>query len=84
MAPRTLSDVSRDLDNRFRYHPPKDTETAQKHESIRTAMRNTAALITGLCPAGRELSTAVRKLEEAMMWANAAIARDNGQEGAGE
>jgi hypothetical protein len=34
-----------------------------------------AQFVDRICPDGREKSTAITKLEEAMFWANAAIAR---------
>lgn len=65
-----------DLLNRFNYHPPKDDRTRIKHEIIRKTMFNAAVEVAHLCPDGREKSLAFTKLEEAMMWANAAIARN--------
>lgn len=35
-----------------------------------------AVWLLGICPDSRELSTALTKLEEAVFWANAAIARN--------
>lgn len=66
-----------DLKNRFEYHPPKDEETKFAHETIRNTMHRAASDVDLLCPDGREKSLAITKLEEAMMWANAAIARNN-------
>lgn len=66
---------SNDIDNRFDYHPPKDDETRQAHETVRAELRAVAYALDSLCPDGREKSLAITKLEEAMMWANAAIAR---------
>lgn len=67
-----------DLKNRFEYHPPKDDETRLAHELVRETMLRAAQIIAEKVPDGRELSLAVTKLEEAMMWANAGIARDSG------
>jgi hypothetical protein len=63
------------LENRFTYHPPKDGQ-AQKYELIRATALNLAHLIDDLAPESREKSVAITKLEEAVMWANAAIARN--------
>lgn len=60
---------------RFLYHPPKDELVAKAHEAIRSALLEVAQRIAELCPESRERSLAMTKLEEAMMWANAAIAR---------
>lgn len=64
-----------DLDNRFAFHPARDSGVAERHEAVRDCLRIAAANLDDLCPDGREKSLAVTKLEEAMMWANAAIAR---------
>jgi len=65
-----------DLDNRFSYHPPRDHEQADKYVRIRQAGRNLAGIIDENAPDSQEKSVAVTKLEEAIMWANAAIARN--------
>jgi hypothetical protein len=63
-----------DLDNRFTYHAPGD-KVAQ-FQGIRREARDLAATMNDWCPEGREKSLAITKLEEAVMWANAAIARN--------
>lgn len=69
-----------DLENRFNYHPPKDDQTRMNHETVRECLLETAEIIVSITPEGREQSLAITKLEEAMMWANAAIARQPRQE----
>jgi predicted nuclease with TOPRIM domain len=68
--------TEKELHNRFTYHAPKPGQPA-KYEDIRAAGRYLAHLLVNLCPDGRELSLAVTKLEESIMWANAAIARSD-------
>jgi hypothetical protein len=70
-----MSLVNKDLENRFTYHAPK-ADQPQKYESLRAKAKEFAYLIADLCPDSREKSLAQTKLEEAMMWANAAIARN--------
>jgi hypothetical protein len=59
---------------RFTYHPPKDHQPRQ-YEAIRQGGRELAELIDDECPESREKALAMTKLEEAIMWANASIAR---------
>jgi hypothetical protein len=61
---------------RFTYHPPRTVEEVRNHERVRTVGLMAAQTLVACCPPGRELSLALTKLEEAVMWANAAIARD--------
>lgn len=63
-----------DLGNRFTYHKP-DAAKADRHSNVRGVLLETASYLNQNLPAGREASIAVGKLEEAMFWANAAIAR---------
>jgi hypothetical protein len=63
-----------DIDNRFTYHPP-DTERAAQHERVRGTMLAIAKNLNAILPPGRELALVLTHLEEAMFWANAAIAR---------
>lgn len=68
-----------DLNNRFSYHPPKDTprgNQASRYQIIRAEAGAFAALINEQAPDSREKSLAITHLEEAVMWANAAIARN--------
>lgn len=64
-----------DLQKRFEYHPPKDEATKKNHEQVRYECFMLAREIERSVPAGREQSIAITKIEEAMMWANAGIAR---------
>jgi hypothetical protein len=64
-----------DLKNRFGYHQPPDEVAVKKHQAIRQRMYETALVVVDSTPSGREQSLAITKLEEAMMWSNAAIAR---------
>lgn len=63
------------IDNNFKYHAPKEGQP-EKYEAIRSNARTMAYLIDALVPNGREKSLAMTKLEEAVMWANAGIARN--------
>lgn len=64
-----------DLLKRFSYHAPKENQP-QKYENIRKNGLAFAELIDAMCPDSREKSLAITALEEAVMWANAAIARN--------
>lgn len=63
-----------DIENRFAYHKP-DEEAVKLHQSVRDQVKTLAHYWSGNLPAGREQALAITKLEEAMFWANAAIAR---------
>ena len=63
-----------DLENRFTYHSPKEGQP-EVYQAIRDFAKEFAYLIDTHCPEGRELSLAVTHIEEAVFWANAAIAR---------
>ncbi|HEX7276288.1 MAG TPA: hypothetical protein VF244_02845 [Acidimicrobiales bacterium] len=69
--PRPVSD----LDWRFEYHKP-DADKVKRHEAVREACRTLAHVIDDLCPDGRDKSVAIKMCEDAMMWANASIARE--------
>jgi hypothetical protein len=68
-------DIDRDeIRRRFTYYPP-NPERANAHKNVRDSIGTAAAELADLLPAGREKSLAITALEEAMFWANAAIAR---------
>ena len=64
----------KDIDNRFTYHPPSDTK-ATKHVMIRESGKTLTEIINENVPDGREKALAITKIEEAVMWANAGLAR---------
>jgi len=64
-----------DLQKRFTYHSPKEGQPA-KYELIRDTAHEFAKLICDKTPFSREQSLALTHLEDAVMWANAAIARN--------
>jgi len=63
-----------ELENRFTYHPPKEGQ-ADIYTDIRDRAFALVMFINSVCPESREKSLAVTKIEEAVMWANAGIAR---------
>ena len=66
---------NKDLEKRFTYHPPKDGQP-EEYTDLRGHAFNLSMTINALCPDSREKSLAITKLEEAVMWSNAAIARN--------
>lgn len=69
----TLEDIA----HRFAFHAATNEEKRNAHSSVRQACSDVAHFMNNKLPDGREKSLAVTKLEEAMFWANAALARDN-------
>lgn len=61
------------VDNLFSFHPGTEV-TNPLHAAVRETCRATAHDLLGLCPASAERTTAIRKLQEAMFFANASIA----------
>lgn len=74
-TPQQISEAkSADIEKRFTYHAPKPGQP-ERYLVLREAGKQLALLITEACPQGREQSLAITKVEEAIFWANAAIAR---------
>ena len=63
------------IENNFKYHEPKDDQPI-RYDIIRDGARHLAHNIDINCPDSREKSLALTKLEEAVLWANASIARN--------
>ena len=64
-----------DLARRFTYHAPKGDQS-DRYVAIRDRAHDLAEFIDEGCPDSREKSLALTKLEETVMWANAAIAHN--------
>ena len=67
--------VYEQLKNNYTYHKPFGNQP-ERYEAIRAKALELAETITALCPESRELSVARTNLEDAVMWANASIARN--------
>lgn len=73
--PPTKEDIISQINNRFTYHPPFGDQVA-RYAALREAGRLLAIQIVEDTPISREQSLALTKLEEAVMHANSAIARN--------
>jgi hypothetical protein len=62
-----------ELDNLFSYHAPKGDQN-YRYEQIRDAAKQLAKTIVENTPKSADQTAAIRKVREAMMTANAAIA----------
>jgi hypothetical protein len=63
------------IERNFKYHAPKDDQP-ERYVMIRDKAKELALLINGCTPVSREQSLAFTALEEVVMQANAAIARN--------
>jgi hypothetical protein len=63
------------LERRYRHHPPKGDQV-ERYAAIRAGVLRAATLIRDLTPCSPEQARALNALDEAMMLANAAIARN--------
>lgn len=70
---------SKDLENRFAFHPATTEEKKNEHTSVRQHCLELALFLNDKLPEGREKSLAITHLEEVMFWGNAAIARNGGE-----
>jgi hypothetical protein len=73
----------KNLDNNFVYHAPKPGQP-ERYTAIRDKAKEFALFLMENCPSSRELSVALTELETSVMWANAAIARNEKGEPNGE
>jgi len=63
------------IENNFKYHAPKEDQQ-QRYERIRAKAKELALVIAEDTPSSREQNIALAQLEDTVMWANAAIARN--------
>jgi len=61
------------LEHWFTYHPPS-AEQLKQYEAIRNAGLNLAEIILANTPSSADQTAAIRKVREAVMVANAAVA----------
>lgn len=68
-------DTNRRIENNFTYHAPKGNQP-ERYQEIRAKAKELALMIEMDCPDSREKALAMTWLETSVMWANAAIARN--------
>ena len=68
--------TDQEIRDRITYHPPNE-EAKRRHGDIRAMAEFAMKTVAATVPEGREQSTAITKIEEAMFWANAGIARNH-------
>ncbi len=82
MHDHTRNDFRDRIEDDFRYHSPKDDQP-KKYEELRSKGKELAIMINSFCPTPGpgfivdEKQKALEKLQECIMWANAAIARNS-------
>lgn len=64
-----------DPERSFTHHPPKGDQI-ERYKVIRNKAKEMGNLLIATCPVSRELFESIKSLEECVMWANAAIARN--------
>jgi hypothetical protein len=69
--------------NNFTYHAPFGNQP-ERYGELHKLGDHLARIMMNLCPPSRELSLALTKLEEAIMWSNSAIARNEQNEDLGD
>ena len=66
-----------DLDQVYTYHSPHGTQE-RRYVALRNKAKELAQLIEEFTPQSREQSVALTNVQQAVMWANAAIAINEG------
>lgn len=77
---KTKMITNEQLENWFTYHPPEGEAQIKAYKEIRNAGYVMAATIRDLTPPSADQTAAIRKVREAVMTANAAIACEGGTE----
>lgn len=67
-------DVAAEMTRRFTYHAPTGDQP-DRYQAIREGALSLALTIVALCPPSSERAAALQHLDEAVMQANASIAR---------
>lgn len=67
------------LEKNFTYHEPTEKQK-EAYKYMRQIAHDYADYVQSVCPQSRELSLALTKIEESVMWANASIARNTAEE----
>lgn len=69
-----------EIKHNFAYHPPSSPEIGELHGEVRRILMEAALDVSEFLGDNRETSLFLTKMEEAMLWANASIARHQNRE----
>lgn len=67
--------MSDEIDRRFSFYPADTEDKKRAHARVRTTFKDVAHMLDTWLPDGREKALVFTALEEAMFYANAAVAR---------
>jgi len=70
-----MSRTTRQIENAFTYHPPFGNQ-AERYTALRDSAKQLALQMDEMAPDSREKLVALTHLEDAIMWINAAIGRN--------
>ena len=73
--PIEMFDKKAQVEHNFTYHAPQGDQV-DRYEVLRSEAKKLALTFLRLVPESREQSLALTNLEQAVFWANAAIARN--------
>lgn len=79
MSSMTSEDLHDRIDHDFTNHPPVDPGVVDTFEILRLTFKDAAHTVVDRCPASREQSLALTNLEQGLMYAIAAVARNQGK-----
>ena len=68
-----------EVTKQFKYHPPKEGQLL-RYTELRKLGKHLARTMINFCPPSRETSLALTNLQQAIMWANSAIAIHESEE----
>lgn len=74
-AAKSRADLLERIAHDFSYHAPTPNQIG-RYEVLRSTARQMAEAMARNCPLSPELNTAIERLQDAVFWANASIARN--------
>lgn len=74
-----MNELVERIEHNMTNHPPANADVITKFEELRVCAKDWAKAVAFLAPSCREQSLALTAAEESLMWAVAAIARNQDQ-----
>ena len=74
--PQTREQLRSRIEHDFSYHAPSNSKQMEVYVDLRSKAKELAHLVISSTPISREQSLSITNIEQAVMWANAAVARN--------